>query len=99
RDEIVELVAEGVDFIQFDEPVLTELVFTQGRTRTFMCAALAARNDPTEELAWAVSLLNRVTAGFEGVRIGLHVCRGNWSQNEATLLRGSYAPLLPYFDR
>ena len=50
RDEIAELIAAGVAFIQLDEPVLTELVFAWGQTRTFMCAALAARNDPTEEL-------------------------------------------------
>ena len=29
--------------------------------------------------------------------IGLHVCRGNWSQDETTLLRGSYHPLTSYF--
>jgi 5-methyltetrahydropteroyltriglutamate--homocysteine methyltransferase len=99
RDEIRELVDLGVDFIQFDEPVLTELVFTQGQVRTFMCAALAARKDPAEELEFAVYLLNRVVEGFENVRIGLHICRGNWSQDESTLLSGSYQPLKPYLDR
>lgn len=99
RDEVQELVAAGADFIQFDEPVLTELVFTQGQTRTFMCAALAARKDPAEELEFAVSLINRVVEGVEGVRIGLHICRGNWSQDESTLLRGSYEPLAPYLER
>ncbi|HEX8794003.1 MAG TPA: cobalamin-independent methionine synthase II family protein [Polyangiaceae bacterium] len=99
RDEIRELVDAGADFIQLDEPVLTELVFTQGETRTFMCAALAATKDPTAELELAVSLLNRVLEGFDGVRTGLHVCRGNWSRDESTLLRGSYHPLQPVFDR
>jgi 5-methyltetrahydropteroyltriglutamate--homocysteine methyltransferase len=99
REEIRELVEAGVDFIQLDEPVLTELVFTQGETRTFMCAALAATKDPTAELELAVSLINRVLEGFTGVRTGLHVCRGNWSQNESTLLSGSYHPLKPYFER
>jgi 5-methyltetrahydropteroyltriglutamate--homocysteine methyltransferase len=104
REEIVELSQAGVAFIQLDEPVLTELVFTQGNTRTFMCAALAARKDPAEELAFAVSLINRVVDGStssetEDTRpiVGLHVCRGNWSQDETTLLRGSYQPLAPYF--
>jgi 5-methyltetrahydropteroyltriglutamate--homocysteine methyltransferase len=99
RDEVRELAQEGADFIQLDEPVLTELVFTQGQTRTFMCAALAARKDPDEELEFAVSLINRVVEDLEGVRTGLHICRGNWSQNEATLLRGSYHPLVEYLDR
>jgi len=99
RDEIRELREAGADFIQFDEPVLTELVFTQGQTRTFMCAALAARRDPAEELEFAVELINRVVAGSEGIRTGLHVCRGNWSQQEHTLLKGSYGPLVPYLAR
>jgi 5-methyltetrahydropteroyltriglutamate--homocysteine methyltransferase len=97
REEIGDLLAGGVDFIQFDEPVLTEIVFTQGQVRTFMCAALAAGKDPAEELAFAHSLMERVVEGFDfraaGVRLGLHVCRGNWSRDESTLLRGSYAPL------
>src|SRR5205085_6903960 len=87
REEAFALKAAGADFIQFDEPVLTELVFTQGQTRTFMCAALAARNDPAEELEFAVGLINRVVEGLDGVRTGLHIRRGNWSRNEATLLR------------
>jgi 5-methyltetrahydropteroyltriglutamate--homocysteine methyltransferase len=99
REEVFALRDAGADFIQFDEPVLTELVFTQGETRTFMCAALAARKDPKEELEFAVSLLNRVTDGLAGVMTGIHVCRGNWSRDETTLLSGGYAPLVPWFER
>jgi len=99
REEIDELRRAGADFIQLDEPVLTELVFTQGQTRTFMCAALSAGKDPAEELELAVSLVNRVLDGTDGVRTGLHVCRGNWSQDESTLLEGSYHPLKPYLER
>jgi 5-methyltetrahydropteroyltriglutamate--homocysteine methyltransferase len=99
RQEVSELHDAGADFVQFDEPVLTELVFTQGQTRTFMCAALAARKDPADELEFAVDLINRVVAGLDGVRIGLHVCRGNWSQKEQILLKGSYHPLAPYLAR
>jgi 5-methyltetrahydropteroyltriglutamate--homocysteine methyltransferase len=99
RQEVSELRDAGADFVQFDEPVLTELVFTQGRTRTFMCAALAARKDPAEELEFAVDLINRVVADLDGLRIGLHVCRGNWSQQEQMLLKGSYHPLAPYLGR
>ena len=95
RAELAALVAEGVEFVQFDEPVLSELAFASGRTRTFMCAALAARNDSGEELEFAVSLLNRVVEGVTGSRVGVHVCRGNWSRDETTLLSGSYEPLAP----
>ncbi len=101
REEIAELIAAGAAFIQLDEPVLTEVALNPGGTRTFMCAALASRADPTEELEWAVSLINRTLEGFrgQGTRLGLHVCRGNWSVNESTLLRGAYHPLAPYLAR
>ncbi len=103
REEIRELRDAGADFIQLDEPVLTELVFTQGQTRTFMCAALAARNDPAEELEFAMDLINRVMDGVDqennGTRLGLHICRGNWSRQEDVLLKGSYHPLAPYLER
>lgn len=99
RQEVVALAEEGVDFVQIDEPVLSELAFAPGRTRTFMCAALAARKDPAEELEFAVSLINRVVDDIRGVRIGVHICRGNWSRDETTLLRGSYRPLAPYLER
>jgi methionine synthase II (cobalamin-independent) len=73
--EVERLERAGADFIQFDEPVLTELLFSQGRTRTFMCAALAARKDPREELEFALSLLGRVLRTSGRVRTGLRVSR------------------------
>ncbi|MCY0876034.1 MAG: cobalamin-independent methionine synthase II family protein [Firmicutes bacterium] len=99
REEIGELIEAGVDFIQLDEPVLTELVFTQkNANRTFMCGALAAKADAQEELRFATELINDVTRGLRGrgTRLGVHVCRGNWSTQEDVLLRGSYEPLLPH---
>ena len=99
REEVVALAGEGADFVQIDEPVLSELALAPARTRTFMCAALAARKDPAEELEFAVSLINRVVDGIGDIRIGVHVCRGNWSRDETTLLRGGYHPLAPYLER
>ncbi len=97
RAEAEALAAAGAAIVQFDEPVLSELVFGRGQTRTFMCAALAARSDPAEELAFAIGLINRVAADLP-VETALHVCRGNWSRDESTLLSGGYAPLQPTFD-
>lgn len=95
RDELDELRQLGVDVIQLDEPVLTEVVFTSGRTRTFMCASLAAKSDPSEELAFARELITDVLGAADGLRTAVHVCRGNWSRDDRTLLSGSYAPLAP----
>ena len=99
RAELEELRSAGVEFVQFDEPVLTEVAFAPGRTRTFRCAALSARKDPAEELEFAVSLINEVVAGVDDLRLGLHVCRGNWSRDESTLLTGGYQALRPYLER
>ena len=99
REELKELISEGVEFIQFDEPVLTEVAFSPRGTRTFMCASLAARGDAKEELEFARTLLAEVLDGMEGPIFGLHICRGNWSQNEAILLRGSYSALKQYLEQ
>jgi 5-methyltetrahydropteroyltriglutamate--homocysteine methyltransferase len=100
RSELQALAAAGVDMVQFDEPVLTELVFAgKSATRTFMCAALAASASPEAELELAVDLMNRVVEGIDGPLIAVHVCRGNWSQKEEVLLEGSYDPLIPFFAR
>ena len=100
REELRELVAAGADFVQFDEPVLSELVFAgKSATRTFMCAALAAKSSPEEELELAVDLINRVTEGIRGPTLGVHVCRGNWSTQEDVLLSGSYGALMPTLSR
>ncbi len=48
-----------------------------------------------EELQYAAELINRIIEGVEGPRIGLHICRGNWSTREDVLLTGDYTPLLP----
>lgn len=99
REELEDLISAGVEFVQFDEPVLTELVFTQkNANRTFMCGALTAKADAEEEIAFALELMNKVTDGLlsKGTTIGVHVCRGNWSTQEQVLLRGPYYPLIPY---
>jgi methionine synthase II (cobalamin-independent) len=40
-----------------------------------------------------------VIEGFDHLRTGLHVCRGNWSRKEDVLLTGDYERLLPAFRR
>ena len=100
KEEIDSLAKIGVDVIQFDEPVLTEVVFSEGKTRSFMCAALSEKKDPTEELKFATKLIKSVIdyAKKKGVLVSLHVCRGNWSRDESILLTGPYTPLLPLFE-
>ncbi len=47
------------------------------------------------ELDYAAELINRIIEGIKGPRIGIHICRGNWSTREDVLLTGDYTPLLP----
>lgn len=100
KQEIDNLIEAGVDIIQFDEPVLTEVVFSEGKTRSFMCAALSERKDPTEELIFATNLIKCVMDYMKDKPIlsSLHVCRGNWSKDESILLEGPYTPLVPLFE-
>lgn len=100
-EEIKALQTIGVDVIQFDEPVLTEVVFTEGRPRTFMCAALSERKDPTEELKFASGLIAAVMQAVDRTKsvASLHVCRGNWSKDESILLEGPYTPLIDLFEK
>ena len=81
KEEIDNLISIGVDVIQFDEPVLTEVVFTEGKPRSFMCAALSERKDPKEELEFAGSLIGQMmehidrtktVASLHGARMKVH---------------------------
>ncbi|CAI8023132.1 Methionine synthase [Geodia barretti] len=96
REETIKLRDMGADFIQYDEPILTQVVLGEESSETFMCASLPQRRDPTTELEFALRLMNEVAEGIEGVKLGVHVCRGNWSRKEEVLLTGNYGPLLPY---
>lgn len=99
REEVAHLLAQGTSIVQFDEPVLTEVLYgEQGQGgRTFMCGALGERGAQDEALAFAQHLLEQVTQGFPTDRLALHVCRGNWTTDESSALSGGYAPLVPLF--
>ncbi len=100
RAEAEALLRAGAAIVQFDEPVLTEVV--HGRpagNRVFMCGALSAKNETAAELAFAESLLNQLLTGLPRERIALHVCRGNWTPDESAALTGDYAPLLGLLAR
>lgn len=95
RAELAALIAAGVTLIQFDEPVLSEVVFSGPKSRpSFMCGALSESRGPEHELSFARDLVNAVIDGMPRERTALHVCRGNWTPDESVALAGSYQPLL-----
>jgi 5-methyltetrahydropteroyltriglutamate--homocysteine methyltransferase len=96
REEVACLLAAGAAMVQLDEPVLSEVVFTGAKTqRSFMCGALSEKSDSASELAFARDLLNAVVEGFPRERLGLHMCRGNWTADESACLSGGYEALTP----
>lgn len=99
RDEIARLVSAGADFVQIDEPVLSNVVFGKPvAVRSFMCAPLAPpSSDVAGELRWAVELINAVVDGSP-IRTGVHICRGNWTRDESVLLSGDYDALRRTLD-
>ena len=105
REELHFLLAAGASLVQFDEPVLTEVVFgavgdgAAAGNRSFMCGALSEKLETGPELDFAVGLLNEVTSGLPRERLGLHVCRGNWTPDESAALDGDYTPLLDALSR
>lgn len=95
REELVDLLDGGAALVQFDEPVLSEVVFSGAKSkRSFMCGALSESLGTEHELGFARELMNAVTAGLPRERIAVHVCRGNWTPDESVALSGSYAPLV-----
>jgi 5-methyltetrahydropteroyltriglutamate--homocysteine methyltransferase len=100
REELHYLLAGGAALVQLDEPVLSEVVFTGAKNaRSFMCGALSEKGDAGHELAFATGLINRVVEGLPRERLGLHVCRGNWTRDERAALAGDYRPLLPVLQQ
>jgi 5-methyltetrahydropteroyltriglutamate--homocysteine methyltransferase len=103
REELDDLLKSGAALVQFDEPVLSEVVFAREQPgsggRSFMCGALGEKKPVAEELAFARDLINAVVTGFPRERIAMHMCRGNWSPDESVALTGDYRALLPHFKQ
>jgi 5-methyltetrahydropteroyltriglutamate--homocysteine methyltransferase len=95
REELACLLAAGVALVQFDEPVLSEVVYSGSVSkRSFMCGALSEKDEIPAELGFARELINAVVAGFPKERLALHMCRGNWTPDEGAALSGNYTPLI-----
>jgi methionine synthase II (cobalamin-independent) len=72
RSEVEELVALGCEYIQVDAPELATLV--DPRVRDWA----EAQGMPAERmLTEGIDLINSMVAGITGVRLAIHLCRGN----------------------
>ncbi|TSA17280.1 MAG: hypothetical protein D4R74_02945 [Betaproteobacteria bacterium] len=43
--------------------------------------------------------MNRIVDGVDGIRTGIHICRGNWSKKDDVHLAGDYKPLVPSLSK
>jgi 5-methyltetrahydropteroyltriglutamate--homocysteine methyltransferase len=72
RSEIEELVALGCEYIQVDAPELATLVDPRIRDWTESLGMPAERM-----LTEGIELIDAMVHGLSGVRLGIHLCRGN----------------------
>jgi 5-methyltetrahydropteroyltriglutamate--homocysteine methyltransferase len=72
RSEIQELVALDCEYIQVDAPELATLVDPRIRAWTESLGIAAERM-----LSEGIDLINGMVQGISGVRLGIHLCRGN----------------------
>ncbi len=91
RREVQLLRDEGVDIIQIDDPHLCLLVDPDVR---------ATYDDPDEEAAFAVEMVNDIVSGIEGARFAVYLCRraGARVRGEACH-KGGYGPILRFLNQ
>ena len=91
RREIELLREEGVSIIQIDDPHLCLFVDPDVR---------AGYDDPDRAADFAVEMDNQVVAGFDDVRLAVHLCRraGARARGESRH-EGGYDPILPQLAR
>jgi 5-methyltetrahydropteroyltriglutamate--homocysteine methyltransferase len=97
RNEVLSLKEAGVSFIQLDEPMLGDLTEAGEKPdryrRVFTELYGQEYRGFKEELRLAVDLLNDVTKGISGVRIGVHMDR--WPNKDSPYFGLGYERFLP----
>jgi 5-methyltetrahydropteroyltriglutamate--homocysteine methyltransferase len=89
RQELLAIRDVGVDVIQLDEPHLCVLVDPQVRAKFA---------DPEGEMAKAVTWINQIVAGVEGITLAVHLCRRNWGRKGWGAV-GGYEAILPHMQK
>lgn len=97
RNEVLRLKDAGVSFIQIDEPMLGDLTEAGDKPdryrRTFNELYGQEYRGFKEELKLAVDLINEVTKGVSGVRLGVHMDR--WPNKDSPYFDLGYERFLP----
>lgn len=99
-NEVDRLIELGVEVIQLDDPILSEIVLADDDEESFFCGRLSEKIRYDHELLFAMKLIQPVLRRISDSNSlsCLHVCRGNYTKKEDSLLSGSYASLSDFFS-
>lgn len=93
REEILALREAGASFVQLDEPAIGNFVDYR-YTRWLLALNQWKVGDVQELHAIASELINMTVKGVDGIKLGVHICRGNWPADEAHLSHGGYENMI-----
>ncbi len=93
REEIIALREVGASFVQLDEPGIGN--FCDYKYTRWLLALNGWKISDLKELhKISAELINRTVKGVSGIKVGVHICRGNWPADEAHLSRGGYENMI-----
>ena len=93
RDEILALKDAGASFVQLDEPAIGNFVDFR-YTRWLLALNGWKLGDPSELHRVASELINMTVKGVSGIKVGVHICRGNWRSDERHYSHGGYESMI-----
>ena len=97
RNELLQLRDIGVDTVQFDDAVIGRFIGDEYNASGLNPNVRVTMADRERELELAVQGINLAVEGVEGVRIGLHVCRGHRARQHVA--HGGYEPIMAALRR
>ena len=93
REEILALKEAGASFVQLDEPAIGN--FVDFRYTRWLLALNGWKLGDVKELHRISSeLINMTVKGVSGIKVGVHICRGNWRSDESHYSTGGYERMI-----
>ena len=93
REEILALKEAGASFVQLDEPAIGN--FVDFRYTRWLLALNGWKVRDVKDLhRISAELVNMATRGVSGVKLGVHICRGNWRSDESHYSHGGYENMI-----
>jgi len=93
REEILALRDAGAAFVQLDEPAIGNFVDFR-YTRWLLALNGWKLKDITDLHKVASELINMTVKGISGIKLGVHICRGNWRSDEKHYSHGGYESMI-----